>query len=61
MKFAHLPMDGGLFNQDPVLLDRFQYIFNSLAEEEERKERQRKREQDAQMGTRKPNKVHRPH
>lgn len=27
MKWNHLPTEGGLFDQDPELLERFQYIF----------------------------------
>lgn len=53
-------MEGGLFDQDPMLLKRFEFIFKAQGEEEERKERQRKREENAKMGTRTPQQVHRP-
>lgn len=35
MKWAHLPNAGGLYDQDPVLLERFAYIFSEVAKHEE--------------------------
>lgn len=48
MKWAHLPNAGGLYDQDPILLDRFQIIFGAITEHEkrEREEEERKREQE---------------
>lgn len=43
-------MDGGLFNQDPILLDRFQHIFGEQAAEEERKEAKEKADRNRAMG-----------
>jgi len=42
MNWNHLPMDGGLFRQHPVLLERFFYIFQERAKVEEQ-ERARER------------------
>jgi hypothetical protein len=35
MKWAHLPVGGGLYAQDPDLLDKFNYIFSKISEREE--------------------------
>jgi hypothetical protein len=40
MKWNHLPVAGGIYNQSPDLLLKFQYIFMKRAEAEE-KERQK--------------------
>jgi len=49
MKWTHLPVDGGLYAQDPDLLDKFEYIFRKIDEEESRRreeeERKRKNEE----------------
>ena len=37
MDFKHLPMPGGLFAQNPGLLDAFRYIWNEQAQEEKKK------------------------
>jgi DNA replicative helicase MCM subunit Mcm2 (Cdc46/Mcm family) len=42
MKWNHLPVDGGLYAQDPEMLRKFDIIFSAL-DKHERKER------DAQM------------
>lgn len=48
MKWAHLPVAGGLYDQDPDLLDKFDFMFRAIAEEEARvqaiEERKRKDE-----------------
>jgi len=41
--FKHLPMAGGLFDQNPQLLDRFLYILHAQ-EEQRKKEDSRKRQ-----------------
>ena len=41
MKWAHLPVAGGLYDQDPRLLDRWRVIFQRRSEYEEEKERLR--------------------
>lgn len=49
MKWAHLPESGGLYNQDPDLLDAFSLIFalraKHDAEEREKEKRQNKKNQ----------------
>ena len=40
MKWNHLPVAGGIYDQHPQLLEEWSYIFEKKAEEEER-ERQR--------------------
>lgn len=48
MKWAHLPVAGGLYDQHPKLLDDFMYIFSKQSEwdEQERKREKRKQESD---------------
>lgn len=45
MKWAHLPVEGGLYAQSPELLDQFRQIFSARnehqAEEEAKRERER--------------------
>lgn len=45
MKWSHLPIAGGLYDQDPDLLDGFMIIFAARAkhDEEERKKEEAKR------------------
>lgn len=43
-------MGGGLFNQDPVLIERFQHIFQEQAAEEARKEAKEKADANRAMG-----------
>lgn len=37
MNWAHLPEAGGLYAQNPLLIDRFQEIMQAEAREEQRK------------------------
>lgn len=52
MKWTHLPLAGGLYDQDPDLLDKFEYIFRKIAEREqqerEKEEAERRRNEAAQ-------------
>jgi hypothetical protein len=52
MKWAHLPILGGLYDQDPDLLDKFQYLFRKIAEHEEaerqKEEAERKKQERKQ-------------
>lgn len=48
MKFTHLPVDGGLYDQHPVLLEKWQYIFAEKGKYE--KQQQKKQEQEAKRG-----------
>jgi hypothetical protein len=45
MKWAHLPNAGGLYDQNPDLLDKFSWIFGKIAEQQ--KAEQDKSERDA--------------
>lgn len=47
MKWNHLPNAGGLYDQDPVLLDKFNYIFSELEKREEADRQKQKREMEA--------------
>lgn len=44
MKWSHLPVAGGLYDQDPILLDQFRYIFAKRGEEQERERKRNARE-----------------
>jgi hypothetical protein len=41
MKWNHLPEPGGLYAQDPELLEGFMYIFGARAEHQEAEEKKR--------------------
>lgn len=41
MKWTHLPVHGGLYDQDPDLLDKFEYIFRMISEQEAKEEAER--------------------
>lgn len=46
MKWNHLPVAGGLYDQHPKLLEDFRYIFAARNAHEAEKEQKRKQEQD---------------
>lgn len=48
MKWAHLPVAGGLYDQHPDLLDKFRLIFERQGVEMERE--RKKREAEAKRG-----------
>jgi hypothetical protein len=50
MKWAQLPVPGGLYAQHPKLIDRFYFIMAAQAEQQEKDRAKRERE----MGTKKP-------
>lgn len=50
MKWAQLPNSGGLYDQDPELLEQFRYIFGAQGAEEERKAKERERSMGKQRG-----------
>lgn len=52
MKWSHLPAAGGLYDQDPVLLERFRVIFQKRAEHELEQQKQREKEQQQKSKTR---------
>jgi hypothetical protein len=47
MKWSHLPLAGGLYDQSPDLLDQFRYIFGKRGEEQERERKKNEREANA--------------
>lgn len=44
MKWNHLPNAGGLYDQDPGLLEKFTYIFAKVNEHQEQERRRQDRE-----------------
>ena len=44
MKWNHLPVAGGLYDQDPQLLDEWGHLFELQAEERKRQQEQQERE-----------------
>ena len=50
MKWNHLPEEGGIYNQDPDLLEGFLYIFAKRAEHEEEENKKREREKNRTTG-----------
>lgn len=50
MKWSHLPVQGGLYDQDPMLLDRWRYLFMKRAEYENEKREADERKNRSQMG-----------
>jgi hypothetical protein len=48
MKWNHLPVAGGLYDQDPDLLDKFAFIFQEVHAEEARKDEERKKKDEAE-------------
>ena len=50
MKWSHLPVAGGLYDQDPDLLDKFEFIFRAISQheaEEREKEKSEQKKQEA--------------
>lgn len=48
MKWSHLPVAGGLYDQHPKLLEEWGHIFAAKAKKEERDRREEKRKSEAQ-------------
>lgn len=44
MKWAHLPVAGGLYDQSPELLDAFRHIFAERGKEQDRERKKNERE-----------------
>lgn len=44
MKWSHLPVAGGIYDQDPRLLDAFRYIFAERSKEQDKERRRSERE-----------------
>lgn len=49
MKWSHLPVAGGLYDQHPDLLDQFRYIFMKRNEHEAAEQEKREAEQNKKM------------
>jgi hypothetical protein len=45
MKWAHLPVAGGLYDQHPILMEKFEIIFQLRAQKEAREQAKRDAEQ----------------
>lgn len=52
MKWAHLPVAGGLYDQDPDLLDGFQIIFAIRGEHEAEERKKEEAERNKTTGKR---------
>lgn len=52
MKWAHLPVAGGLYDQDPILLERWRIIFAKRAEYQERERQKQERQSGSSSGRR---------
>ena len=46
MKWSHLPVAGGLYDQHPKLLEQWRYIFAKRGEHEAEEERRREQERN---------------
>jgi hypothetical protein len=49
MKWAHLPVAGGLYDQHPDLLDAWRFIFSVRAEHEKKEHDERERDMKAKQ------------
>lgn len=52
MKWNHLPVAGGIYNQNPDLLLKFEYIFGKRAEAEEKERQKSERKSKSPGGSR---------
>ena len=52
MKWNHLPVAGGLYDQDPILLDQWAHLFELQAEERQKEAEKQKQEQKRNTKTR---------
>lgn len=48
MRWAHLPEPGGLYDQNPELLEHFSIIFHAQAKEQQRQDAERQAKIDAE-------------
>jgi hypothetical protein len=53
MKWAHLPIDGGMYDQDPELLRRFEIIFSEI-DKQDRSERDKREQEQKRMAAKQP-------
>lgn len=54
MKWSHLPTAGGLYDQDPALLDAFRFIFAERGKEQDRERKKTEKEAAAKSGRGRP-------
>jgi len=52
MKWNHLPVAGGIYEQHPTLIDRFYYIMAEESKHEAAEAKKKEAEQNAKMGRR---------
>lgn len=52
MKWAHLPVAGGLYDQHPQLLDEISFIFKERAKYQEKQRKEDERKNKANRGRR---------
>lgn len=57
MKWAHLPVAGGLYDQDPELLRKFEILFREVDEHERRETEKQKAEQKRNASKGKPSRT----
>lgn len=50
MKWSHLPVAGGIYDQHPILMDKFQIIFQMRAEIESKRQEEEERKNRANSG-----------
>ena len=50
MKWSHLPVAGGIYDQHPLLMDKFQIIFQMRAEIESKRQEEEERKNRANSG-----------
>jgi hypothetical protein len=50
MKWNHLPVEGGIYDQDPRLLDQFLVIFEARAEHQRQEHEKEQRQNRPKMG-----------
>lgn len=51
LRWAHLPLPGGLYDQDPEFLEQLRYIFTERDKQREKEEKEREsRQKNQQLG-----------
>lgn len=50
MKWNHLPVAGGVYDQHPDLMDKFHYIFVKRADHEDKQRKKDEQERNRKMG-----------
>jgi len=50
MKWNHLPVAGGIYDQHPKLIDEWEYLFSIKAEQEAKEQARQEREAKSRRG-----------